>query len=153
MIRQILPDGSQIERSPATHLAALQDLTEIRALLQAAQATPPPGLGSSIEKLATALRMLRHGDGGLALFNGTREETSSLVDLVLTQAGRPTRAPSQLVEGGFHRLQAGRSVLIMDTGAPPPPGRTPAPMPAPCPSSCPSGGTGSSSTAAPRRPP
>jgi uncharacterized heparinase superfamily protein len=122
LIRQILPDGSQIERSPATHLAALQDLTEIRALLQAAQAPPPPGLGPSIEKLATALRMLRHGDGGLALFNGTKEETSNLVDLVLTQAGRPTRAPSQLVEGGFHRLQAGRSVLIMDTGAPPPPG-------------------------------
>jgi uncharacterized heparinase superfamily protein len=122
LTRQILPDGSQIERSPATHLAALQDLTEIRALLQAAQAPPPPALGPSIEKLATALRMLRHGDGGLALFNGTKEETSSLVDLVLTQAGRPTRAPSQLVEGGFHRLQAGRSVLLMDTGAPPPPG-------------------------------
>lgn len=122
LARQILPDGSQIERSPATHLAALQDLTEIRALLQAAQAPPPPALGPSIEKLATALRMLRHGDGGLALFNGTKEETSSLVDLVLTQAGRPTRAPSQLIDGGFHRLQAGRSVLIMDTGAPPPPG-------------------------------
>ncbi|GAB0115077.1 heparinase [Acidisoma sp. C75] len=120
--RQVLPDGSHIERSPANHLAALQDLTEMRALLQAAQAPPPPSLSPSIEKLATALRMLRHGDGGLALFNGTKEETSSLVDLVLTQAGRPTRAPSQLIEGGFHRLQAGRSVLIMDTGAPPPPG-------------------------------
>jgi uncharacterized heparinase superfamily protein len=120
--RQILPDGSHIERSPASHLAALQDLTEIRALLQAAQATPPAGLGPSIEKLAVALRMLRHGDGGLALFNGTKEETSSLVDLVLTQAGRAARAPSQLVEGGFHRLQAGRSVLLLDTGAPPPPG-------------------------------
>jgi uncharacterized heparinase superfamily protein len=122
LTRQVLPDGSHIERSPASHLAALQDLTEVRALLQAAQAPPPPALSPSIEKLATALRMLRHGDGGLALFNGTREETSSLVDLVLTQAGRATRAPSQLVDGGFHRLQAGRSVLIMDTGAPPPPG-------------------------------
>lgn len=120
--RQVLPDGSHIERSPAAHLAALQDLTETRALLQAAQAPPPPALNPSIEKLATSLRMLRHGDGGLALFNGTKEETSSLVDLVLTQAGRPTRAPSQLVDGGFHRLQAGRSVLIIDTGTPPPPG-------------------------------
>ncbi|HTI01823.1 MAG TPA: heparinase II/III family protein [Acidisoma sp.] len=120
--RQVLPDGSHVERSPANHLAALQDLTEVRSLLQAAQAPPPPALGPSIEKLATSLRMLRHGDGGLALFNGTKEETSSLVDLVLTQAGRPVRAPSQLVDGGFHRLQAGRSVLVMDTGAPPPAG-------------------------------
>ena len=31
--RQILPDGCHAERSPAVQLAALQDLTEIRALL------------------------------------------------------------------------------------------------------------------------
>ena len=122
LTRQDVPDGSHIERSPATNLSALQDLTEIRALLQAAQATPPPALGPSIERLAAALRVLRHGDGGLALFNGAREETSSLVDLALTQAGRAGRAPTQLVDGGFHRLQAGRSVLLMDTGAPPPTG-------------------------------
>ncbi|HEX3994285.1 MAG TPA: heparinase II/III-family protein, partial [Acetobacteraceae bacterium] len=49
------------------------------------------------------------------------EETSALVDLVLTQAGRGSRAPSALNEGGFQRLQAGRTVLIVDAGAPPPP--------------------------------
>jgi uncharacterized heparinase superfamily protein len=65
---------------------------------------------------------MRHGDGGLALFNGSREETSTLVDLVLTQAGRGGRGPSALTEGGFHRMQAGRSVLIVDCGAPAPPG-------------------------------
>jgi uncharacterized heparinase superfamily protein len=65
---------------------------------------------------------MRHGDGGLALFNGSREETSTLVDLVLTQAGRGGRGPSALTDGGFHRMQAGRSVLIVDCGAPAPPG-------------------------------
>jgi uncharacterized heparinase superfamily protein len=120
--RQVLPDGCHAERSPAAQLTALQDLTEIRALLQAALAQPPAALASAIERMAPALRALRHGDGGLALFNGTREEAPGLVDLVLTQAGRGGRAPAGLTESGFQRLQAGRSVLIVDGGPPPPHG-------------------------------
>ncbi|MGH7152404.1 MAG: heparinase II/III family protein, partial [Acetobacteraceae bacterium] len=116
------PDGCHPERSPAAQLAALQDLTEIRALLQAAQAQPPAALASAIERMAPALRLLRHGDGALALFNGSKEEPSALVELVLTQAGRSLRGPSALPDGGFHRLQAGRSVLIVDCGPPPPAG-------------------------------
>jgi uncharacterized heparinase superfamily protein len=121
LARQVLPDGSHCERSPAQLLAALQDLTEIRALLQAAQAQPPAALPLAIERMALAVRVLRHGDGGLALFNGTREETPALIELVLTQAGRSGRAPASLGDGGFQRLQAGRSVLLIDCGAPAPP--------------------------------
>ena len=121
LAKQVLPDGSHCERSPAQLLAALQDLTEIRALLQSAQAQPPPTLALSIERMALALRVLRHGDGGLALFNGSKEETPALTELVLTQAGRFGRAPGSLAEGGFHRMQAGRSMLLIDCGAPAPP--------------------------------
>jgi uncharacterized heparinase superfamily protein len=120
--RQVLPDGCHAERSPTAQLAALQDLTEIRALLQASQTQPPPQLSSAIERMAMALRVMRHGDGGLALFNGSREESSSLIEIALTQAGRGARGVSTLTDGGFHRLQAGRSVLIVDCGAPPPAG-------------------------------
>ena len=119
--RQVLADGCHCERSPAQLLGALQDLTEIRALLQAAQVQPPTALGGAIERMAPALRTLRHGDMGLALFNGSKEETGALIDVVLTQAARGAgRAPTALTEGGFHRLQAGRSVLIVDTGVPAP---------------------------------
>ena len=120
--RQVLPDGCHAERSPAAQLAALQDLTEIRALLQAALAQPPAALSSAIERMAPALRALRHGDGGLALFNGAREENAALIELVLTQAGRGGRAPAGLTESGFQRLQAGRTVLMIDCGPPPPRG-------------------------------
>jgi uncharacterized heparinase superfamily protein len=119
--RQVLADGSHVERSPAAQLTALQDMTEIRALLQAGQTQPPPVLATTIERMAPALRALRHGDGGMALFNGSREATAGLVDLVLAQAGRGSRAPSSLNEGGFQRLQAGRTVLIVDAGTPPGP--------------------------------
>jgi uncharacterized heparinase superfamily protein len=119
--RQVLPDGCHVERSPAAQLAALQDLTEMRALLQAARAEPPAALSGAIERMALALRALRHGDGGLALFNGSKEELSALVDLVLTQAGRSSRGPTTLPDGGFERMQAGRTVLIADCGPPPAP--------------------------------
>jgi uncharacterized heparinase superfamily protein len=117
--RQVLPDGCHAERSPVAQLAALQDMTEIRALLQGAQVQPPAALANAIERMAPALRVLRHGDGGVALFNGSKEESATLVDLVLSQAGRGGRGPSSLPDGGFQRLQAGRSLLIVDCGAPP----------------------------------
>ncbi len=41
---------------------------------------------------------------------------------MLTQAGRTGRGPSALPDGGFQRLQAGRTVLLADCGAPPPSG-------------------------------
>ncbi|MHB1304170.1 MAG: heparinase II/III family protein [Acidiphilium sp.] len=120
--RQILPDGAHAERSPAAHLAALQDLAEIRALLQIARAEAPPQLPGAIERMAVALRALRHGDGGLALFNGSSEEWPNLIDLVLSQAGRTGRSTASLVEAGFHRLVAGKSIVIVDAGTPPAPG-------------------------------
>ncbi len=116
--RQILPDGMHCERSPAQHMAALQDLTEIRAWLQAAQAVPPAALQLAIERMSPVLRMFRHGDGGLAQFNGTKEDNAVLVEQVLAQAGRAGRVPAGLPDGGFQRLQAGRSLLLIDCGAP-----------------------------------
>jgi uncharacterized heparinase superfamily protein len=44
------------------------------------------------------------------------------VELVLAQTPRGGRVASVLGDGGFQRLQAGRSVLIVDCGAPPAPG-------------------------------
>jgi uncharacterized heparinase superfamily protein len=120
--RQILADGTHVERSPARLLAALQDLTEIRALLQAGRAPQPQALTSAIERMAPVLRAMRHGDGGFALFNGTREENPALIEAVLTEAGRAGRVPVSMQEGGFERLAAGRSLLIVDVGAPAAPG-------------------------------
>jgi uncharacterized heparinase superfamily protein len=119
--RQILPDGCHIERSPAAHLLVLQDLTEIRAFLQSGKIDAPALLPAAIERMALALRALRHGDGGLALFNGTRDVLPSLIDLVLSQAGKSGRSVPGLGDGGFYRLAAGKSVVIADAGTP---GRT-----------------------------
>jgi uncharacterized heparinase superfamily protein len=118
--RQFHPDGGHIERSPAQLLLALQDLIEIRNLLNGAGINPPALLATVLERAGQALRLFRHGDGGLAQFNGTREDGAGLVDLVLTQGQARGRAPMLLEESGFHRLQAGRTLIIADAAAPPP---------------------------------
>lgn len=119
--RQILPDGCHAERSPARMLAVLADLIEIRQYLAAAHTDPPPPLVAAIDRIAAASRVLRHADGGMAIFNASREDGPRPIELVLAQAGRATRPASSLPAGGFYRLAAGRSLVIVDGGAPPPP--------------------------------
>ena len=128
--RQILPDGAHVERSPAQLLLAVQDLIEIRNLVHGAGLEAPPHLALALDRAAPALRLFRHGDGGLALFNGTRDESAALVDLVLTQGQARGRAPLILGEAGFQRLQAGRTLVIADCGAPPDAQRGPSAGPA-----------------------
>ncbi len=118
--RQFHADGGHVERSPAQLVAALQDLVEIRNLLHGAGVEAPPILAAVLDRAAPALRLLRHADGGLALFNGTREEAAALLDLVLTQAQSRGRPPTALPETGFYRLLASRTLVIVDCGAPPP---------------------------------
>jgi uncharacterized heparinase superfamily protein len=117
--RQFLADGGHVERSPAQLLAALQDVIEIRNLLHGAGVEAPPILATVLDRGAPALRALRHADGTLALFNGTRDEPAAMLDLVLTQAQSRGRAPSVLPESGFQRLAASRTLVIVECGAPP----------------------------------
>ena len=122
--RQFHPDGGHVERSPAVQLLALQDLIEIRNLLNGVGVASPPQLATALERAGQALRLFRHGDMSLALFNATREEAPALVDVVLAQGLAKGRAPMGLEETGFYRLAAGRTLVIADCGAPPP-GRAP----------------------------
>ncbi len=120
--RQILADGGHVERSPSAQLAALRELVEMKLILSAAGTAPPVALAACLDRMCPALRAMRHGDGGLALFNSSEEEDATLVDLVLAQAGRGRAVHPSLAETGFERLAAGRSVLLMDTGVPAGPG-------------------------------
>jgi uncharacterized heparinase superfamily protein len=118
--RQFHSDGGHVERSPGQLLLAVQDLIEIRNLLHGAEVDAPPALAAVLDRAGQALRLFKLGDGGLAAFNGTREEPAALVELVLTQGQARSRAPLLLEECGFHRLQAGRAIVVCDAGAPPP---------------------------------
>jgi len=119
---QLLPDGGHVERSPRAQLGALDALVTARAALAAVHVEVPAALQSAIDRAAPMLRFFRHGDGGLALFNGAAEESAEIVDRALARADARGRAPHSAPHAGFQRLQAGRTVVLADTGPPPPPG-------------------------------
>jgi uncharacterized heparinase superfamily protein len=121
--RQISAEGDHAEQSPMALLMALVDLLDIRTALAAAAhpqgAAASATVAAAIERAAPTLRALRHGDGGLAQFNSTREDSLSLVEAVLAQAPARTRASARAPAMGFQRLAAGRTLVIVDAAAPP----------------------------------
>jgi uncharacterized heparinase superfamily protein len=119
---QIRPDGGTVERSPRLHLAILRDLVEIRSALKAAHQMVPETLQGAIDRMSPMLRFFRHGDGRLAHFNDSAEELGGIVDLTLARAEAKGKPPASAPHSGFQRLQAGRSLVLADTGAPPPRG-------------------------------
>ena len=117
---QVLPDGWHIERSPEVQLRALRELAEMRAMMQAVQHALPHSVALALDKMSPVLRAMRHGDGGLALFNGSHERSAALIDMVLSQATRTRVVASVMPDGGFVRMQAVRSLLLVDAGIPAP---------------------------------
>lgn len=119
---QILVDGGHISRSPDGQLAALRYLIDARAALIVSHNEIPGALQQAIDRAAPILRFFRHGDGGLALFNGANESEPATIDRVLSRADAKGRAPSTAPHCGFERLRAGHSLVLFDCGKPPPPG-------------------------------
>lgn len=117
--RQIRADGGHISRDPQTQAAVLRDLVDVRSALLAAETDIPSFLLAAIDRASPFLRMLRHNDGGLALFNGAGEGEDWLIDMLLAQADARGRAPARAPHSGFERMVANRTVVLLDTGAPP----------------------------------
>jgi uncharacterized heparinase superfamily protein len=117
--RQIFPDGGHYSRNPHIHMEVLADLVTLRETFVAAHINVPAWLTGAIERMVPMLRALRHADGGLAFFNGASTGEPALIDTLLAKSEAKTRAISSAPHTGFHRLSAGRTTVLMDTGTPP----------------------------------
>lgn len=118
--RQILPDGGHISRNPMAIMELLADLLPLRQTYANQAESPPGALIGAVERMLPALRFFRHADGSLAHFNGMGVTIHERVAAILRHddtAGAPLlHAP----HSGYERLAMGGTVLIADTGAPPP---------------------------------
>lgn len=117
---QVRPDGGHISRSPERQLSVLRDLIDIRSALRASDADVPDALTQAIDRMAPMLRFFREGDGALALFNDSHENEAWLIDVVLTQSEARGKPLVSAPHSGFERAQAGRALLILDSGPPEP---------------------------------
>jgi uncharacterized heparinase superfamily protein len=117
--KQMLADGGHVERSPSVMLDLLQRFLDLRHVLTLARQPLPDHLQIAIENIASVVYMMCHGDGKLALFNDTGEETPELLGEALSRVGDRLRDLSQLPLTGYQRLKAGKTMVLMDCGAPP----------------------------------
>jgi uncharacterized heparinase superfamily protein len=116
---QILPDGGHRSRSPEALLQAYRLIVMAIDALNATEYPVPAGIRSAHDRMAPMLRFFRHGDGGLAQFNGGSECDARMVEALLARdevRGQPFQhAP----HSGYQRMAAGKTLAIMDCGLPP----------------------------------
>ena len=118
--RQVFADGGHISRNPGRSTALLLDLLPLRQAYAARSAPVPPPLLHAVDRMIPMIRMFRHGDGTLALFNGMGVTEPDALATVLTYDDVRARPLSNAPHAGYQRLDAGDVVLIADTGRPPP---------------------------------
>eukprot|EP01037_Dinobryon_pediforme_P012735 gene12735-12831_t len=117
--RQILRDGGHISRNPQVLIELMLDLLPLRQLYVARGLNPPDGLQNAMDRILPMLRMFRHSDGGMALFNGMGTNQPDLLATLFAYEDTEVEPVLNADLSGYQRREAGSSVLIMDTGLPP----------------------------------
>jgi len=118
--RQILPDGGHISRNPGALIELLLDLLPLAQAFTARNVQPPPALTNAVDRMMPMLRFFRHGDGNFALFNGMGPSSPELLATILAYDDARGEPVANAPHSGYQRVQAGSTVLLMDTGPPPP---------------------------------
>jgi uncharacterized heparinase superfamily protein len=121
LARQLMADGGHIARNPQTILDLLLELLPLRQAYAARGTQMPAALLNAIDRMMPMLRLLRHGDGSLALFNGMSVTQPELIATLLTYDDIRGRALLNAPYSGYQRMETRAGALIVDTGRPPPP--------------------------------
>ncbi|AZG77040.1 heparinase II/III family protein [Methylocystis rosea] len=118
--RQILIDGGHVSRNPQVAVDLLLDLLPLRQVIAARGLQTPSAVLRAIDRMMPMLRMLQHGDGSLALFNGmgatALDRLASALAHEDTRGAPPVNAPY----AGYQRMEAGDALVLVDAGGPPP---------------------------------
>ncbi len=117
--RQVLPDGGHASRNPGAIIELLLDLLPLSQAYAARNVAPPAALLNAIDRMMPMLRFFRHSDGTFALFNGMGPtQPDLLATLIACDDARGTPI-SNAVHSGYQRIEAGHTIVLMDTGRPP----------------------------------
>jgi uncharacterized heparinase superfamily protein len=118
--RQVLPDGGHISRNPGALVELMLDLLPLRQVFAASNVPPPSALLNAIDRIMPMLRFFRHSDGRFALFNGMGPTHPDLLATILAYDDTYGAPLANAPYSGYQRLEAGKTIIIVDTGRPPP---------------------------------
>jgi uncharacterized heparinase superfamily protein len=117
--RQILPDGGHVSRNPGALIELLVDLLPLSQAFAARNVPPPDSLLHAIDRMMPMLRFFRHGDNTFALFNGMGPTSPDLLATILAYDDARGAPVANAVHSGYQRIEAGPTLVLMDTGSPP----------------------------------
>lgn len=120
LAQQILPDGGHISRNPHAVITILSLLLPLRQAIISRDIVPSSILIGAIDRMMPMLRFFRMGDGSFAKFNGMGDTPIDLVNTILAYDDVKGTPILNAPHSGYQRLQAKNTVLIADTGSPPP---------------------------------
>ena len=118
--RQILADGGHASRNPRILIELLFDLLPLRQMFASREVDTPEALLRAIDRILPMIRLFRHGDGTLSHFNGMGVTAADHLATLLTYDDMRSQPILHAPHSGYERLEAGRTLLIADVGAPPP---------------------------------
>lgn len=118
---QISPDGCHVSRNPEVLTEILLDLLPLVELMDRLRLEPQPRICAAIDRALPALRMLCHGDSGLAAFNGMSRAMRGPVKSILERDEIGGKPVSFAMQTGYARLSHLRTSVIVDCGTPPSP--------------------------------
>lgn len=118
--RQVLADGGHASRNPRVVVDLLFDLLPLRQMFASREVDTPEALLRAIDRMLPMVRLFRHGDGTLSHFNGMGVTAADHLATLLTYDDMRSQPIQHAPHSGYERLEAGRTLLIADVGAPPP---------------------------------
>lgn len=117
LAKVVLPDGGHVSREPRQLVQLALQLLPLQHALRTNRLAVPAPLNAALERLLPMLRLLSHGDGGLAALHDGGLARHGEIQAILaadTSCGRPLAlAPYS----GFARLAFHDGVLLADTGS------------------------------------
>ena len=118
---QVLSDGGHVSRNPGTLIEIIIDLLPLRQLFASRNLQSPQAINNAIDRMMPMLRFFRHPDGNFAQFNGMGPTSVDLLATALAYDDARGAPLSNAPHSGYQRIDADATVLLMDTGKPPPP--------------------------------
>jgi uncharacterized heparinase superfamily protein len=112
-------DGGVLSRSPTQQLDVVIILARLKAIYAACHVAMPSAIAGMVETAASVLKTVVLGDGALSSWQGSLPIESAEVERALAAIGARVKPLRQVSEWGYHRISAGKTVIVCD-GAPPP---------------------------------
>lgn len=127
MAEQILPDGGHVERSPMYHAWLLDDLVDVKNLLEHRPSVVPgckEEVLRNISRMADFLSRIVHPDGEIPLFNDSQLGVTRPTSQIIQDAGQTWPSGSSgvtvnaMCDSGYAAIRDGdsNSCLIFDCG-------------------------------------